>query len=189
MFIAIIMFILYSHVYSHAYIVKETYSFRCAKNLLVGTFLMLSGFIKIFIIAFLDLLCKVHDKTKSRSFLMLFLSIILILLHHHNYELPWTSSFLLPLLCALLLPLVPYPTSISFMHPFLFNCHYFSVVRRLILVTRRRIPKISGGGGVRRRGEFRVIMNFFPVLDLRYYTYSDSSNRNFVIYLDLYDCL
>ena len=52
----------------------------------------------------------------------------------------------------------------------------------LFWITRRRIPKISGGGGVRRRGEFRVIMNFCPVLDLWYYTYSDSSNRNFVIY-------
>ena len=59
---------------------------------------MLIGCIKIFKIAFLDLLCKVHDKTKSRSFLMLFLSIILFLLHHHNFELSWTSFFLLPLL-------------------------------------------------------------------------------------------
>ena len=89
---------------------------------------MLFGCIKIFKIAILDILCKVHDKTKSRSFFMLFLFIILFLLHHHNFELTWTSSFLLPLLYALLLPLVPYPSSISlsFMHSFFFICHEYS---------------------------------------------------------------
>ena len=124
------------HVHSHHHaaiimlIVKETYSFRCAKNLLVSEIVFDVDwlYIKIFNIAFLDLLCKVHDKTKSRSFLMLFLSIILFLLHHHNFEFPWTSFFLLPLLYALLLPLV-----LQFLTPLLFlflnlSCiHSFSI--------------------------------------------------------------
>ena len=40
-------------------------------------------------------------------------------------------------------------------------CTMFTVLYAAVFqVTRRRLPKIGGGGGVRRRGELRLILNF-----------------------------